>query len=114
MQTLQDLVHAFRLYAVCESCQRVAAVDLPGLIEAEGGDYPLDRVRMRLYCTVCASRSQSLRIVYVGHGGRASGLISTKRSNPIFSKYGFSKVLRSSKAKFSEKNKYPFLEIFKA
>lgn len=81
MQTLQDLVHAFRLYAVCESCQRVAAVDLPGLIEAEGGDYPLNRVRMRLYCTVCASRSQALRIVYVGPEGRASGFRYARQTN---------------------------------
>lgn len=73
MQTLQDLVHAFRLYAVCESCQRVAVVDLSALIEAEGGDYPIDRVRMRLYCKQCTSRSQALRIVYVGPQGRASG-----------------------------------------
>ena len=70
MQTLQQLAEAFRLYAVCEACQRVANVDLAALIEREGGDYPLDRVRMRLSCTGCGKRSQALRIVYVGPEGR--------------------------------------------
>ena len=70
MQTLQQLAEAFRLYAVCEACQRVANVDLGALIEREGGDYPIDRVRMRLSCTGCGKRSQALRIVYVGPEGR--------------------------------------------
>lgn len=73
MQTLADMVHAFRLYAVCEDCHRVALVDLPALIEQEGDAYPIDRVRMRLKCTECGQRSQSIRIVYVGPEGRASG-----------------------------------------
>ncbi len=73
MQTLQQLVQAFRLYAVCEPCQRVKCVDLPALIEHEGGDYPIDRVRMRLKCTECGQRSQALRIVYVGPEGRNAG-----------------------------------------
>jgi len=73
MQTLQDLITAFRLYAVCESCQRVAALDLPRLVETEGGNYRIDRLRMRLFCQECRTRSQALRIVYVGVQGRASG-----------------------------------------
>ena len=73
MQTLQDLAIAFRLYGVCEPCQRVEAVNLEALIKQEGGDYPLDRVRMRLHCRSCKQRSQALRIVYVGPEGRASG-----------------------------------------
>ena len=73
MQTLQDLINAFRLYAVCEACQRVAALDLPALVETEGGDYRIDRLRMRLFCRACRTRTQALRIVYVGPQGRASG-----------------------------------------
>ena len=72
MQTLQELAVAFRLYGVCEPCQRVANVDLDALIDKEGGDYPLDRIRMRLYCQSCRQRSQALRIVYVGPEGRAA------------------------------------------
>ena len=82
MQTLQDIVHAFRLYAVCEACQRVAAVDLPALIEQEGAQYPIDRVRMRLFCNVCRARSQALRIVYVGPEGRASGFRYARSRKP--------------------------------
>lgn len=73
MQTLQDLVAAFRLYGVCETCQRVQDVNLAALIEREGPDYPVDRVRMRLHCTQCRQRTQALRIVYVGTEGRAAG-----------------------------------------
>lgn len=72
MQTLQDLKLAFRLYGVCETCQRVAAVDLDRLIEREGADYPVDRIRMRLFCRQCRQRTQALRIVYVGPEGRAA------------------------------------------
>lgn len=82
MQTLQDLVHAFRLYAVCESCQRVAALDLAALIASEGGDYRIDRLRMRLFCSQCKTRSQALRIVYVGPEGRAAGFRYARKTRP--------------------------------
>ena len=82
MQTLADMVHAFRLYAVCEPCHRVAQVDLSGLIERDGGDYPIDRVRMRLKCEQCGQRSQSIRIVYVGPEGRASGFRYARSTQP--------------------------------
>jgi hypothetical protein len=83
MRTLQDLSHAFRLYAVCEPCRRVAAVDLEGLIDIEGGDYPIERVRMRLKCDSCGERSQSIRIVYVGPQGRAAGFRYARQSKPL-------------------------------
>ena len=83
MQTLADMVHAFRLYAVCEPCRRVALVDLQALIESTGADYPIDRVRMRLKCTSCGQRSQSIRIVYVGPEGRASGFRYARNTQPI-------------------------------
>ena len=66
MQVLTDLLECFRLYAVCEDCQRVVQLNLPQLVEREGGDYPINRLRMRLWCQACESRSQALRIVYVG------------------------------------------------
>ena len=72
MQTLSDLVERFQLYAVCEPCQRVQGVDLATLIKSEGSNYPIDRVRMRLYCKECRQRSQALRIVYVGTDGKAA------------------------------------------
>ena len=72
MQTLQELEACFQLYAVCEACQRVVRVDLQRLIQTEGGDYPLDRIRMRLACQTCRARSRALRIVYVGEHGKAS------------------------------------------
>ena len=82
MRTLQELTHAFRLYAVCEPCSRVALVDLDALIEREGGSYPIDRVRMRLKCEQCRQRSQALRIVYVGPEGRASGFRYARQTQP--------------------------------
>jgi hypothetical protein len=72
MLTLSDLLKCFQLYAVCEPCQRVEGVDLPTLVKSEGGSYPIDRVRMRLYCKSCEQRSQALRIVYVGPDGKAA------------------------------------------
>jgi hypothetical protein len=66
MQTLAELIESFQLYAVCETCNRVEEVPIDQLIKTNGGDYPIDRIRMRLYCRECQSRSQALRIVYVG------------------------------------------------
>ena len=72
MQTLQDLSATFRIYGVCEPCQRVKAVDLAGLLEKEGKDYPVERIRMRLWCSQCRQRSRAMRIVYVGPEGRTA------------------------------------------
>ncbi len=84
MQTLQELATCFQLYAVCEMCQRVVHVNLEHLIEVEGPEYRLDRVRMRLKCNNCNTRTQSLRIVYVGEGGKASAF-RYARSQPVSS-----------------------------
>jgi hypothetical protein len=73
LKTLQELVECFSLYAVCETCERTQAVDVKKLIAQDGADYPIERIRMRLYCAKCKQRTQSLRIVYVGPEGRASG-----------------------------------------
>lgn len=66
MQTLAELKECFQLYAVCEPCNRFEEVDIGQLIAANGPDYRIDRVRLRLACQQCRTRSQSMRIVYVG------------------------------------------------
>ena len=73
MQSIGELTTSFHLYAVCEPCQRVRKVDLNALVAQEGADYPIDRVRARLFCNQCRNRSHALRIVYVGPEGKASG-----------------------------------------
>ena len=72
MQTLADLAESFHLYGVCESCRRVKQLPLQQLIAAEGADASVDQIRLRLTCRACGQRSQALRIVYVGPGGRSA------------------------------------------
>ena len=78
MQTLAELQEAFQLYAVCEPCHRVQEVSLTDLIAANGPEYRLDRVRLRLFCTACQQRSGALRIVYVGANRRAASFRYTR------------------------------------
>jgi len=73
LRTLADLSAAFRLYAVCEDCHRIAAIDLAAMMQREGHHYPIERLRMRLKCTQCRRRTQTIRIVYVGPQSRAAG-----------------------------------------
>lgn len=72
MQTLQELVQNFQLYGVCESCARVAELNIETLMEQNGADYRIDQLRLRLTCSQCNQRSQSLRIVYVGEGRKSA------------------------------------------
>ena len=72
MQTLAELVECFQLYAVCEDCERMVEINIPQLIEKEGGEAKVDRIRLRLFCSQCNQRSQALRIVYVGPGRRSA------------------------------------------
>ena len=78
MQTLADLAESFQLYAVCEPCGRVNEVNIKQLIDQNGGAYPIDRIRMRLYCNSCRTRSQALRIVYVGPGRKSAAFRYTR------------------------------------
>ena len=78
MQTLAELRESFQLYAVCEPCQRVQEVSLTKLIQTNGASYRIDRVRLRLYCTQCETRSGALRIVYVGPNRRAASFRYTR------------------------------------
>ncbi len=66
MQTLAELQECFQLYAVCEPCDRLSEVDIAQLIEQNGATYRIDRVRLRLSCQQCRTRTEAMRIVYVG------------------------------------------------
>ena len=66
MQSLSDLVDSFHLYAVCETCQRQTKLDVETLIKRLGGDTGVHKMRSKLKCRVCHTRTEDLRIVYVG------------------------------------------------
>jgi hypothetical protein len=66
MQSLSDLIDSFHLYAVCEPCQRQTKLDVEKLIEQLGGDTQVHKMRSNLRCRLCNTRSEDLRIVYVG------------------------------------------------
>ena len=66
MQSLRDLADSFHLYAVCETCQRQSKLDIATLIEQLGGDTQVHKMRSKLKCRVCHTRTEDLRIVYVG------------------------------------------------
>ncbi len=66
MQSLSDLVDSFHLYAVCETCQRQIKLDVETLIKRLGGDTEVHKMRSKLKCQVCHTRTEDLRIVYVG------------------------------------------------
>lgn len=66
MQSLSDMADNFHLYAVCETCQRQTKLDLEALIERLGGNTQVNIMRSKLRCRVCHTRTEDLRIVYVG------------------------------------------------
>lgn len=66
MQSLSDIVESFNLYAVCEPCQRQTRLDVAKLIEHLGGETQVHKMRSRLKCRICSTRTEDLRIVYVG------------------------------------------------
>ena len=78
MQTLSELIESFHLYGVCEPCDRMDKIDLPALVDALGGDYPVQDVRKRIRCKQCGYRTENMRIVYVGPGGRAASFRYTR------------------------------------
>ena len=73
MQTLAELKECFQLYAVCEPCDRFIELDIDALIMKNGGTYRIDRLRLRLTCDQCHTRSQAMRIVYVGPNRKVAG-----------------------------------------
>ena len=66
MQSLRDLIDRFNLYAVCESCQRQTKLNVQKLIKHLGAETQVHKMRSRLRCRVCGTRTEDLRIVYVG------------------------------------------------
>lgn len=66
MQSLSDLIDSFQLYAVCETCQRQTKLDIEKLISTLGPDTQVHKIRSKLKCRACGTRTEDLRIVYVG------------------------------------------------
>jgi hypothetical protein len=66
MQSLNDLIHSFHLYAVCEACQRQTKLDIEKLISQLGPSTQVHKIRSKIKCRSCGSRTEDLRIVYVG------------------------------------------------
>jgi hypothetical protein len=66
MQSLSDLVDSFHLYAVCEPCQRQTKLNIDQLIKRLGGATQVHHMRSRLKCRSCGTRTEDVRIVYVG------------------------------------------------
>jgi len=72
MQPLTDLAGSFEVYALCPPCGRMEALGLDALIERFGPAVTIEALRPRLRCRCCGTRSQELRIVYVGPAGRTA------------------------------------------
>ena len=72
MQTLSELTESFHVYGVCEACDRMEQLNLTRLVETLGGDYPVSELRARLRCSQCQSRTDNMRIVYVGPNARTA------------------------------------------
>ena len=70
MQRLSELHGSFEVYALCPPCGRMEALPLAALIEQCGPAVTLTDIRPRLRCRECGTRSQELRVVYVGPEGR--------------------------------------------
>ena len=66
MQSLRDLIDSFNLYAVCEACQRQTKLNVQKLIQHLGAETQVHRMRSKLRCRGSGTRTEDLRIVYVG------------------------------------------------
>ena len=73
MQTLNDVIGNFQLYAVCAPCGRMVKLDLPKLRDKFGAATPLTQIRHHVRCRNCQLRTGDIRIIYVGPDGAASG-----------------------------------------
>lgn len=73
MQTLNDLMGRFALYAVCVPCGRMVGLDLAELHTRFGPATPLNHITRRVRCSKCGELTRDIRIVYVGPCGAASG-----------------------------------------
>jgi hypothetical protein len=50
MQSLNDLIDSFHLYAVCEACQRQTKLDIEKLISQLGPSTQVHKMRSKLKC----------------------------------------------------------------
>ena len=72
MQTLNDLMDNFQLYAVCVPCGRMVKLPLPEMHEKLGATTSLTHIRKQVRCRNCQLRTGDIRIVYVGPEGAAA------------------------------------------
>jgi len=70
MQRISELCGSFEVYALCPPCGRMEALPLAALLARFGPGVTLADIRPRLRCRDCGTRSQELRVVYVGPAGR--------------------------------------------
>ena len=68
MRTLTKIPDTFKLYAVCTDCERMEEVDRLGVIE-KAGDMTVTDFRKRVRCSACGTRTEDIRIVFVGETG---------------------------------------------
>lgn len=79
MQSLNDIIENFHLYAICERCQRQRQLDIAKLIERLGKDTKLHTMRSKLRCRLCHTHSEDIRIVYVGGTGDRKAIFQYRR-----------------------------------
>ena len=79
--SLSDIHQSLGLFAVCEQCSRVRAVDTGELIRRFGDQATIASVRAGLRCTRCEQRACSIRLVWAaGNGFQHRSLASTAAS----------------------------------
>ena len=69
---LNDLRSRFQLYALCSACDRMEAVNIAALLKILPAETPVEIIRRRVRCSSCLTRTEDIRIVYVGEGDRAA------------------------------------------
>lgn len=73
MQTLEDLLESFHLYAVCVTCKRTVQLPIARLIDQVGAEVSAMEIRRRVRCSRCGERTGDIRIIYVGPDRAAAG-----------------------------------------
>lgn len=67
LATLADLTQPYRLYGVCNACQRMELVNLFKATQSFGGAFPIARIKHKLRCGGCHSKDCGIRIVWAGN-----------------------------------------------
>ena len=71
MRTIAEIPLSFKLYAICAvNCARSVEIDHKALMWDQG-DMTLDYFRKKIRCSECGSRTEDIRLVYVGKTGFA-------------------------------------------